>query len=82
MSCDKEQLVTDLTVNKAYDFDLMEVERVALLGNLRMMPQACSAIHPAAPPQYRLGVICIEPICKTNSSSLLHFFASYVPVRA
>lgn len=60
----------------------MEVERVALLGNLRMMPQACSAIRPAAPPQYRLGIICIEPICKTNSSSLLHFFASYVPVRA
>lgn len=81
-SCDKGQLVTDLTVNKEEDFDLIEVERVALLGNLWMMPQACSAIRPAAPPHYRLGIICIEPICKTNSSSLLHFFASYVPVCA
>lgn len=79
-SCDKGLLTADLTtVNKDSDFDLMWGDR-ALLGNLWMRPQACSAILPAAYSLYRLGLICMEPICKTNLCSLLQFYASYLDV--
>lgn len=48
--------------------------------HLLKMPQAHSAIHAPLFPPYRLCFICMEPICKTNFSSLDHFFASYLCV--
>lgn len=59
---------------------------MALLGDLPLCLLWClrrvqPSFRPIAFPQYWPRFICIEPICKTNFSSVLHVFTRYVCVR-